>query len=699
MNVNEFAERIVFGRTLDDKLAEPPKLTFGSHKGGPVVDSLLSPHRAGGIEMQHSAGIGMQPPSERQLESEKGRGQLLHFLANHELLATELMALVLLKFPDAPRAFRQGVLVTLQEEQEHTRMYLRRMHECGVEFGTYPLSGQFWRVVEPMQSPMDFVSRLSLTFEQANLDYSFHFANVFRSLGDDTTSDLLSKIYRDEVGHVQHGLHWFRQWKDPSHSDWDAYQHALDFPMSPQRGKGTRCAFNRHGRVEAGLDQEFIDSIEVYRQSRGRAPTVRWFDPAAEVDMSKEVSEKERLLLNRLACDLEMLMIALCKQDDIVLLRELPSRRILKELMDAGFELPEFKLFQERDTLNERKLHDFAPWAWTPKNYSIAQSLFDAVRHRPETPTEKLLELHQKDWSVRHWETYSGGRLPFMANADTSGFAVSNLIQLKSSLAMIGGRGSKTAVFKANLSASGRGQRRLCCDGDLSKEDMNWLASIFPNARRDSEAQKTEQIVGVIEPELHRLLDLSFLWTASRQTKQWEFLGWSRARVTRGRRYAGARIGTPFADCDGRMKRFLLEDQCRRLRETQQWIEERIVPELEARGFIGNFGVDAFVFQDANGDLKIKPLVELNPRTTMGHIALHLEKRLAPGVVGEFRIFTRSEWKEHGPLLERHGVLKSNKGAWNHGVLRFAEVAQECKLIPALLVGNELVNEIVFKEP
>ena len=54
-------------------------------------------------------------------------GRLLHFFANHELLATELMALVLLKFPDAPAAFRKGVLETLKDEQEHTRLYIERM--------------------------------------------------------------------------------------------------------------------------------------------------------------------------------------------------------------------------------------------------------------------------------------------------------------------------------------------------------------------------------------------------------------------------------------------------------------------------------------------------------------------------------------------------------------------------------------------
>jgi uncharacterized ferritin-like protein (DUF455 family) len=226
MNVTEFAEQIVFGKTLEDKLLVPGRLTHAARRNAlPRVDSLVTPGRPADLQMRRGANdgsVGMQPPSDDQLGKEQARGQLLHFLANHELLATELMALVLLKFPDAPHAFRQGILVTLQEEQEHTRMYIKRMKECGVEFGSFPVSGQFWRIVEPMESPMDFVSRLSLTFEQANLDYSLHFESVFRNLGDTETADVLQKIYEDEIGHVNHGLQWFQKWKNQDQSDWEA---------------------------------------------------------------------------------------------------------------------------------------------------------------------------------------------------------------------------------------------------------------------------------------------------------------------------------------------------------------------------------------------------------------------------------------------------------------------------------------------
>ena len=172
-------------------------------------------------------------PGLRGLDDEEGRGKVLHFFANHELLATELMALVLLRFPEAPPAFRRGVLHTLREEQEHVRLYLDRMKACGIAFGDLPVSGYFWRSVAPMRAPMDFVTGLSLTFEQANLDFARVFSRGFAEAGDPETAALLQRILHDEIGHVAHGLKWFRLWKDPAADDWDAFCGALRFPLSP----------------------------------------------------------------------------------------------------------------------------------------------------------------------------------------------------------------------------------------------------------------------------------------------------------------------------------------------------------------------------------------------------------------------------------------------------------------------------------
>ncbi len=244
-------------------------------------------------------------PGTKNLERESERGRLLHFFANHELLATELMALVLLKFPDAPAAFRKGVFQTLKDEQEHTQLYLRRMKECGVHFSELPVSGYFWRSVSVMENPMDYVSSLCLTFEQANLDFARHFAQGFATVGDAATSKLLEKIYRDEIGHVAYGLKWFRRWKNPSESDWEAFCRQLKFPLSPQRAKG--FTLNVDGRRAAGLDAQFIAELDVFSQSKGRTPNVFVFNPFAEARIAYGKSFNPTKHQTQLACDLENL--------------------------------------------------------------------------------------------------------------------------------------------------------------------------------------------------------------------------------------------------------------------------------------------------------------------------------------------------------------------------------------------------------
>lgn len=702
MNVTEFAEQVVFGTTLEDKLLIPGKLTHHASRDlGPQIANIVAPGRPQGLQMREDPKGNARPPSEDKLENELARGQLLHFLANHELLATELMALVLLKFPDAPHAFRQGILVTLQEEQEHTRMYIRRMKECGVDFGSFPVSGQFWRMIEPMQSPMDFVSRLSLTFEQANLDYSLHFSNVFRKIGDTQTADVLLQIYQDEIGHVQHGLHWFRQWKNQEQSDWEAYQESLEYPMSPQRALGPLDSFNRDGRVQAGLTDEFIDSLEVFRQSRGRAPTVHWFDPAAESELAGEISSRETLLLDQLGKDLELVMVPMAKQDDVILVRRMPSREIRKQMIESGLDLPQFVPFEDRAKLNVRSLHDFSPWAWTPNNHLIAQPLIASAFHSPADWCEEARELYRKSWGanrLRQWLADSDrlGELPeWFAPADCVGIPVHAVSEIPMVLEQLAERGYATAIFKRDLAASGRGQRRLSCSEPMNVEDESWLRSWSQIASDSDDAQRdmsVQQPMGVVEPELDRVIDFSFLWFLPRESQTPNFLGWTRPTITTGRRYAGTRLGRALLGCEERLKRFVLADRAAHVQTVVDWLEPRIAAEFATRNFTGYFGVDALLCLQDDGQLKIKPMVELNPRMTMGHVALNLEKRIAPGTEAEFRILTKAEWGEvHGKLAELP-FTKTGDGRWKSGVVWFGEVDEATKLIPALLIGNEAIG-------
>src|ERR1035441_6250890 len=107
MELHDFAEQVLFATTLDEKLQAPATIT-DDRPGTPL---LARSGGDGAAELRFKPqGSGKADfPGVRRLEREQERGRLLHFFANHELLATELMALALLRFPDAPAAFRRGV--------------------------------------------------------------------------------------------------------------------------------------------------------------------------------------------------------------------------------------------------------------------------------------------------------------------------------------------------------------------------------------------------------------------------------------------------------------------------------------------------------------------------------------------------------------------------------------------------------------
>ena len=679
MNITEFAEQIVFGKTLAEKLASPGRLSIDpNRKQRKPVGEIAAPGRPYGLEMRTSGHVGLTRPRDDNLENEVERGKLLHFLANHELLATELMALVLLKFPDAPHAFRQGVLVTLQEEQAHTKMYIDRMQECGVEFGTYPVSGQFWQVVAPMQSPMDFVSRLSLTFEQANLDYSQHFAKVFRQIGDDATASILQQIYEDEIGHVQHGLHWFRQWKSPEQTDWEAYEASLEFPMSPQRGRAPMIDFNRDGRLRAGLTEPFIDAIEVFRKSRGRAVSVRWFDAGAESDVARSVDQKTKSLTHSLTGDLGLVKLAFAKPDDLLLVQRLPSNRMKKQLMDAGFELPEFVPLGQAQALADRNLHSAAPWAWTPTAVDLSRSFEAALKHGAPTWQDRDGMFYRKSWSTKQLGEWlaDGDQLDYFCGPEVVGEVVRSVEEFDAARVDFETRGFAHLILKPDLSASGRGQQRFVVGGVLSDRELAELTVLL-----ESQGQV------VVEPELDRVMDFSILFG-----DQGSFIDWSQQLIGPSRKYLGSVLDKSLIGCAGDVKRFFLADKAQRVKQVSAWLEQRLRRAGVGSDLSGPFGIDAMVYRDATGQLKIKPLVELNPRTTMGHVSLALGKRLASGAVGQFRIFTVKQWRELGPKVESLPLICSREGHWKSGVIPLGDVDTAVKLIPVVLVGDGIAK-------
>jgi uncharacterized ferritin-like protein (DUF455 family) len=168
------------------------------------------------------------------------------------------MAWALLAFPCAPKEFRAGVLGIFWEEISHLQLYRDYLAKREISVGYYPVRDWFWSRIPLAQSPADFVALMGIGFEGGNLDHSLRYAAWFREVEDEEGARIQEEICRDEVGHVRFAVHWFREFTGGL--DFESWRSHLPAPLTPTVCKGR--PLNRKARLEAGLDQEFLERLE-----------------------------------------------------------------------------------------------------------------------------------------------------------------------------------------------------------------------------------------------------------------------------------------------------------------------------------------------------------------------------------------------------------------------------------------------------
>lgn len=634
MQLREFAEQVLFSSSLESKLRTPSDIS-DDHPGPGILTPPL-PGRPPNLRFLKGRST-FEFPSVSRLEKEEIRGQLLHFFANHELLATELMALALLRFPNAPKAFRKGLLQTLKDEQEHTRIYMERMKQLGVEFGQFPVTGFFWRSVSNMATPLDYVTHLSLTFEQANLDYSKWYSTQFGILGDSQTEQILDRIYRDEIGHVGYGLKWFRRWKDPSLSDWEAFERHLVFPLSPSRAKG--APFNPEARKRAGLNSRFIDELFVYSKSKGKLPTIYLFNPFAEYAIAQGNSFTPNKIQKALARDLANLPQFLCRQDDVVLTENKPDTSFLSTLKRASIDLPEFQeldagILLPNNELLSRKIDTLRPWAWSPEAIKILRPLIPKLSQKT-MPTgadwETLIKpLFSKAWSADRLREYlaQSKENEWLCPDDHVGIQVNSYHDAMTAIGKIRKKGHTRVAAKALFGMAGGNFRRLW-ESEISSAQERWI-------------RKTLNCDGalIIEPWLDRVLDFSFQYEISASGMR--FLGFVRTRNDHRGQYQGSVFAPNFTyRFDPDLATFVSGSGSNRLKRLSEDIATFLEPKLARSRFVGPLGIDAFVYLDENRNLRMKPIVEINPRFTMGRLLLELKRQICSGRLAALHLLSK----------------------------------------------------------
>jgi uncharacterized ferritin-like protein (DUF455 family) len=255
MTVREYAEHIVRGERLADKLVPPPgdlELADGlpalriPAAGRPPALAIV-PVRRGIVPPI----VGMRDPAQR--------ARILHALANHELQAIELFAWALLAFPDAPLPFRRGLVAILADEQRHFALYTDRLAALSTRFGDHPVTGHFWNKLDHLTGPLEFICAMGLTFENANLDFANDYASAARACGDLATAAVLDRVHTDEIAHVHFAWTWLARLAPPGADPWTTYLAHTRPPLGPRRARGPN--FDAEARRRAGFSESFTSRL------------------------------------------------------------------------------------------------------------------------------------------------------------------------------------------------------------------------------------------------------------------------------------------------------------------------------------------------------------------------------------------------------------------------------------------------------
>ena len=269
-----FCQRILERGDLEAKLAQPaPDLDDG--EPGPAL-RIPRPARAPGLGLEGGAAALPRPGA---LADPGARAACLARFAHHELMAVELFAWALLRWPELPAELRAGFVRVLAEEQTHCRLYLARLRSLGAAPEEHPASDYFWRHEPALDAsphgPRAFLCAMGLTLEQANLDFTLLYRDAFREAGDLESARVCQQVHDDEVRHVRLASEWLQRLTPGTDDDVTAYERAVPFPLGPARAKGRR--FDAGSRARAGLSPAFIERVRNARSSQeqdsaGRTP-------------------------------------------------------------------------------------------------------------------------------------------------------------------------------------------------------------------------------------------------------------------------------------------------------------------------------------------------------------------------------------------------------------------------------------------
>jgi uncharacterized ferritin-like protein (DUF455 family) len=196
----------------------------------------------------------------RSVATELGRIRLLHAFAHIEFNAINIALDAAYRFRGMPQQFVSDWLLVASEEARHFQLLERELRRRGSYYGAHRAHRGLWDMV--CQTRNDVLHRMALVprvMEARGLDVTPGMIAKFEQVGDQAAVEILEIIYRDEVGHVRIGNHWYHQLCEQQ--ELDASETFRELIKRYMGGK-LRGPFNWPARLEAGFQTAELNALE-----------------------------------------------------------------------------------------------------------------------------------------------------------------------------------------------------------------------------------------------------------------------------------------------------------------------------------------------------------------------------------------------------------------------------------------------------
>lgn len=260
-NLFKLAESCLFGSDIGNKLqithqarqwAEANALSFSDAEAPRPIADTIFPDKP----------VLLMPRDmpRRRLDTSEGKAAFFHALAHIEFMAIYLAWDIIYRFRGLPEDFYRDWLRIADEEALHFEMLTAHLLTLKTDYGDLPAHKGLWTHAE--DTAEDILARLAVVprcMEARGLDVTPAMIEKLKAMGDQAGVAILTRIYEDEIGHVERGSYWFNFFA--AQRGLDAEQVYKEKILSCYQGK-PKGPFNREVRIIAGFSHNEIDWLE-----------------------------------------------------------------------------------------------------------------------------------------------------------------------------------------------------------------------------------------------------------------------------------------------------------------------------------------------------------------------------------------------------------------------------------------------------